>query len=255
MAKVLVKQVKDVTVITINRAAARNAVDRETSVLLRQAFLAFDSDATQRVAVLTGSEKYFCAGADLKSVAVGGATMPDVTELGPMGPTALTLRKPVIAAIEGPAVAGGLELAIWADLRVAARSATFGVFCRRFGVPLIDGGTIRLPRLIGQSRAADMILTGREVTAREAFEWGLVNRLVDDGSALDCALRLAEDLSRLPQTCMRNDRQSSLEQWSLPLDAALKREMELGRASLASGEAANGAKAFASGRGRGGSKL
>ncbi len=244
-----------VTLITINRPQARNAVDRDTAALLKKAFTDFDSDATQHVAVLCGAEGHFCAGADLKTVADGGTKMPDVSQLCPMGPTGLSLSKPVIAAVSGYAVAGGLELALWADLRVVERNAVFGVFCRRFGVPLIDGGTIRLPRLIGQSRAMDMILTGRSVSAEEALQWGLANRVVDSGKGIEEALDLASQLARLPQQCLRNDRRSALDQWGLTEQDALVHEATLGRTTLASGEATNGAKAFSSGSGRKGAKL
>lgn len=178
------------------------------------------------------------------------ANRVEVTGDGPMGPTRLLLSKPVIAAIEGYAVAGGLELALWCDLRVAARDATLGFFDRRWGVPLIDGGTIRLPRLIGQSRALDLLLTGRPVAAPEAFEMGLVNRLTDTGTALDGAIALAEEIARFPQACMRSDRRSSLEQWDLPMDSALQNEFQLGIESVATGETAEGAARFAGGKGR-----
>ena len=253
MAKVAVEREGNITVVSIDRfAEARNAVDPETARLLRQAFFAFDKDETQSVAILTGRGGTFCAGADLKSVArrTGGLTLTEDAP-GPMGPTRHLLSKPVIAAVEGYAVAGGLELALWCDLRVASETAKFGVFCRRWGVPLIDGGTVRLPRLIGHSRALDMILTGREIGAREAFDWGLANRLVPAGQALAEAKTLAEVIAKFPQVCMRSDRQSSHEQWSLDLAAALKNEAKLGIPALEA-EAQKGAARFASGKGRGG---
>jgi enoyl-CoA hydratase len=254
MSKVAVDKVGPVTVVAIDRfAEARNAVDPETAVLLREAFLAFDADETQSVAILTGRGGTFCAGYDLKVAAsrTGPATH-DPEGPGPMGPTRHLLSKPVIAAVEGYAVAGGLELALWCDMRVASESAKFGVFCRRWGVPLVDGGTVRLPRLIGHSRALDMILTGREVGAREAYDWGLANRLVPVGQALAEAKTLAEQLTRFPQTCMRSDRRSSYEQWSLDVAAALINEGRRGMPALQA-EARAGAGRFAAGKGRGGS--
>jgi enoyl-CoA hydratase len=253
MAKVAVEREGAITIVSIDRfGEARNAVDPETAILLRDAFLAFDKDETQSVAILTGRGGTFCAGYDLKAVA-GRTSRPafDPDAPGPMGPSRHLLSKPVIAAVEGYAVAGGLELALWCDLRVASESARFGVFCRRWGVPLIDGGTVRLPRLIGHSRALDMILTGREVGAREAFEWGLVNRLVPEGEALAGAKGLAEVIAKFPQLCMRSDRRSSYEQWSLELGAALANEARLGMPALAA-EAQKGAARFAAGKGRGG---
>lgn len=241
-----------VRVISINRPDARNAVDRATAEALADAFRAFDADDSVSVAVLTGEGGTFCAGADLKAVARGEPNRAEEDGDGPMGPTRMTLSKPVIAAIEGHAVAGGLELALWCDLRVAARSAVFGVYCRRFGVPLIDGGTIRLPRLIGQSRAMDMILTGRGVGAEEALSFGLANRVCEDGEALKTAIELAEQTAAFPQVCLRNDRTSALNQWSLPESDALLAETRLGMKTLASGETVEGAGRFASGQGRGG---
>jgi enoyl-CoA hydratase len=244
-----------VFVVTINRPERRNAVDRATADALAAAFRAFDSDMDLSVAILTGAGGNFCAGADLKAVAEGRGNRIDAVGDGPMGPSRMMLSKPVIGAIEGHAVAGGLELALWCDLRVAARNATFGVYCRRFGVPLIDGGTVRLPRLIGQSRALDMILTGRAVGAAEAFDWGLANSLVEPGAALREAKALAHELARLPQICMRNDRQSALAQWSLPEEGAIAAEFSLGLKTLASGETLAGATKFAGGAGRGGMAL
>ena len=253
MAKVAVETEGAITIVSIDRfAEARNAVDPETAGMLREAFLAFDRDDTQSVAILTGRDGTFCAGFDLKVAASrAGAAIHDPGGPGPMGPTRHLLSKPVIAAVEGYAVAGGLELALWCDLRVASQSAKFGVYCRRWGVPLIDGGTVRLPRLIGQSRALDMILTGREVGAREAFEWGLANRLVPAGQALAAARALAEVIAGFPQVCMRSDRRSSHDQWSLDLPAALVHEARLGQPALEA-ETQKGAARFAAGKGRGG---
>lgn len=238
-----------VTIVTIARPERRNAVDLPTARALHRAFLDFDADAGADAAVLTGAGGHFCAGADLQAFAAGERrpVEPD-GDFAPMGPSRLVLGKPVIAAVEGFAVAGGLELAIWCDLRVAAASAVFGVFCRRFGVPLIDLGTIRLPRLIGQSRAADMILTGRAVRAEEALAIGLANRVVADGAALAEAVVLAEALSALPQAALRGDRLSMLEQWSLPPAAAVANEIAHGLRALAEGEA--GARRFAGGADR-----
>ena len=242
-----------VTIVSIDRPDRRNAVDGPTARLLYDAFKAFDADETASVAILTGAGGNFCAGADLKAIATGGGNRVERTgDFGPMGPTRLQLGKPVIAAVEGFAVAGGLELALWCDMRVAAAGATFGVFCRRFGVPLIDLGTVRLPRLIGQSRAMDLILTGRPVAAEEALAMGLANRVVPDGQALDAAIVLARQIAAFPQGCMRNDRQSALEQWSLDWDAATAREIALGYETLNSGETAAGAARFTDGQGRGG---
>ncbi|HUV20077.1 MAG TPA: crotonase/enoyl-CoA hydratase family protein [Ilumatobacteraceae bacterium] len=246
-----------VRVVTIDRPEVRNAVDGPTAQLLYDIFVDFDGDDAVAVAVLAGSNGTFCAGADLKAISDGRGNSvhddpPDevVGSLGPMGPTRLQLAKPVIAAVEGHAVAGGLELACWADLRVAASDATFGVFCRRWGVPLVDGGTVRLPRLIGQSRALDMILTGRGIDGVEAERIGLANRVVEPGHALAAALALAAEIAALPQTCLRSDRASSYDQWSLDLGAALSHETRLGRATIASGETLAGATRFAAGEGR-----
>jgi enoyl-CoA hydratase len=244
-----------VTVITIDRPGRRNAVDPATAAGLLEAFTAFDADDSSSVAVLTGAGGTFCAGADLKALAQGDRHRVAEDGPGPMGPTRLELSKPVIAAVEGFAVAGGLELAIWCDLRVAATDAVFGVFCRRFGVPLIDGGTVRLPRLIGQGRALDLILTGREVGAEEALATGLVNRVVPSGSALAEAVEWGRQLAALPQACLRNDRLSALAQWGLPLADAMVSEVRFGRASLASPDAASGASKFAGGAGRSGTSV
>jgi enoyl-CoA hydratase len=242
-----------VLIVTLNRPEVRNCVDRATAEGLVAAFTRFEADAALKVAVLTGAGGHFCAGADLKAVASGDAERAnrvDAAGDGPMGPTRLQLTKPVIAAVEGYCVAGGLELACWCDLRVAAESAVFGVFCRRFGVPLIDGGTVRLPRLIGHSRAMDMILTGRPVAADEALSFGLANRVVPTGQALDAALQLAEALCAFPQTCLRGDRQSVLAQWHLSEPEAIAQEFQYGMAALQAGETVSGAKRFSSGRGR-----
>ena len=250
--KVAVEKEGTTTIVSIDRfAEARNAVDRETAGLLREAFFAFDRDDTQSVAILTGRGGTFCAGADLKAVAGRtGRPVFDAEAPGPMGPTRHQLSKPVIAAVEGYAVAGGLELALWCDLRVAASDAVFGVFCRRWGVPLVDGGTIRLPRLVGQSHALDMILTGRGVSGDEALRMGLANRVVAPGTALVAATALAYELARFPQRCLRSDRLSAYEQWSLPLDAALANEYRHGIATIRSGETVEGAGRFAGGAGR-----
>jgi enoyl-CoA hydratase len=263
--KVLVEAVGAVTVFTINRPERRNAVDRETALLLRQAVVDFEADDAAAVAVLCGADGNFCAGYDLKSLAEGGATAGggsandagggiehEPAGEGPMGPSRMLTSKPVIAAVEGYAVAGGLELALWCDLRVAAQTAVFGVFCRRWGVPLIDGGTVRLPRVIGHGRALDMILTGRAVAADEALAFGLANRVVPAGTAREAAVALALEISRFPQLCMRSDLQSAHEQWSLALGAALAREGELGDAALHR-EGVAGAARFAGGKGRAGS--
>src|SRR6185437_5591070 len=229
-----------VAILTIERPASRNAVNRATAQALAAAFRRFDADTSLSVAILTGSGGYFCAGYDLKEVAGGRRAHRVESGDGPMGPTRLKLSKPVIAAVEGPAVAGGLELALRCDLRVAARNAVFGVYCRRFGVPLMDLGTIRLPRLIGHSRALDMILTGRGVSGDEALAMGLANRLAEPGEALEDALVLARELVALPQLCLRSDRRSSYEQWGVPLDDALANEFARGAATIASGETLEG---------------
>lgn len=244
-----------VTVVTLARPQARNAVDRPTAAALARAFADFESDADADVAVFHGAHGQFCAGADLKALAdEARRNRLEPTGDGPMGPTRMLLSKPVIAAISGYAVAGGLELALWCDLRIVERSAVMGVFCRRFGVPLVDGGTVRLPRLIGLSRALDLILTGRPVTADEAMAIGLANRVVDDGQALTAAIELARQLAALPQTCMRNDRRSTYEQFGMTLEDALANEFRLGAATIESGETFGGAARFAAGAGRHGSQ-
>ncbi|MEH6403612.1 MAG: crotonase/enoyl-CoA hydratase family protein [Sneathiella sp.] len=248
--KVLIEKTGAITTVTINRPERRNAVDAETGKLLLAAFVAFDEDPTQSVAILRGTGDYFCAGFDLKSLSSKSLDYDPAAE-GLMGPTRRLLSKPVIAAVEGYAVAGGLELALWCDLRVAAKTASFGVFCRRWGVPLIDGGTIRLPRLIGQSRALDMILTGREVRADEALSFGLANRLTDKGGAYAAAFELAEQLCAFPQLCMQVDRMTSHQQWGLDIEDALKLEAIEGEKPVLA-EAQSGAARFSSGLGRGG---
>ena len=241
-----------VTAVIIDRPEVRNAVNQETALALRQAFAAFDTDDAAKVAVFTGDHGTFCAGYDLKSVAERDDVGPhDPAGEGPMGPSRMLLQKPVIGAVEGYAVAGGLELALWCDMRVVAEDAVFGVFCRRWGVPLIDGGTVRLPRLIGMGRALDMVLTGRPVGAEEALAWGLADRIVPAGETRAAATELAHEIARFPQICMRADRMSAYRQWDLDLAAALRNEAEGGLEPLAR-EAAAGAGRFAAGAGRGG---
>lgn len=241
-----------VTVVTIDRPEVRNAVDRPTAAALAEAFAAFDADDTKAVAVLTGADGTFCSGADLTGIAEGRGNKVTEEGDGPMGPTRMLLSKPVIAAVEGHAVAGGIELAAWCDLRVAARDAVFGVYCRRWGVPLVDGGTVRLPRLIGHSHALDLILTGRGVGGDEAVAMGLVNRLVEPGEALPAAVALAHEIAKFPQVCLRNDRTSSYEQWHLSIDDALLNETRHGLATLADPETLEGVTRFTEGAGRGG---
>ncbi len=248
---VRVERAGPVTTVFIDRPGARNAVDRPTAEALAEAFRAFDADESAAVAVLTGAGGTFCAGADLKGVAEGRGNRVAPDGDGPMGPTRMLLGKPVVAAVEGYAVAGGLELALWCDLRVASEDAVFGVFCRRWGVPLIDGGTVRLPRLVGCSRALDLVLTGRPVPAAEALAMGLVNRVVPPGEALAAAEALAAEIARFPQTCLRADRRSVYEQHDLPLEEAMANELRLGSAALE--EAVAGARRFRDGAGRGGS--
>jgi enoyl-CoA hydratase len=242
--------------VCLNRPESRNAVDRPTAEALSAAFRGFESDPELRVAVLTGAGSHFCAGADLKAVAKDPARSNrlETEGDGPMGPTRLALSKPVIAAVSGYCVAGGLELALWCDLRMADETAVFGVFCRRFGVPLIDGGTVRLPRAIGMSRALDMILTGRPVDAEEAYRFGLVNRLAPKGELMAEAEKLALQIAALPQTCLRNDRSSSYAQWGLSEADALRNEFRLGVETLASGETLAGASRFEQGSGRHGAQ-
>ncbi|GAB4560366.1 MAG: crotonase/enoyl-CoA hydratase family protein [Haliangiales bacterium] len=243
-----------VTTIILDRPAVRNAVDRDTARALADGFRAFDSDDGARVAVLWGANGSFCAGADLKAIAAGDANRIALDGDGPMGPTRMRLSKPVIAAISGYAVAGGLELALWCDLRVAEADAQLGVTCRRFGVPLIDGGTVRLPRLIGHSRALDLILTGRLVGADEALQMGLVNRVVATGQARAAAETLAHQIASVPQVAMRGDRLSSYEQWGLSEPDALRNELARGLAAI-DRETVAGARQFAAGAGRHGATL
>jgi enoyl-CoA hydratase len=247
---VKIEKREKITIVTINRPEVRNAVDGPTAALLANAFREFDADDEQFVAILTGAEGAFCAGADLKAVAQARGNRMRESGDGPMGPSRMLLSKPVIAAVEGPAVAGGLELAAWCDLRVAAEDAVFGVYCRRWGVPLVDGGTIRLPRLIGMSHAMDLILSGRGVSGEEAKQMGLANRLTPPGAALEGAIELAGQLCRFPQLCMRNDRTSAYEQWPMSLHDALLNETRLGLQVIRSGETREGASRFAAGAGR-----
>ena len=241
-----------VTVVSLHRPAVKNAVDAQTARALAAAFREFDADPDSDVAVFHGDHGTFCAGADLKSIASGGGNLvpPAFEGDGPMGPSRMVLSKPVIAAVAGYAVAGGLELALWCDLRVVERSAVMGVFCRRWGVPLIDGGTVRLPRLIGHSRAMDLILTGRAVSAEEALQIGLANRVVEDGQSLSAALELAHQIGKFPQTCLRSDRMSAIEQWDLAFEPALENEYRRGLQVIKSKETISGAMRFASGKGR-----
>lgn len=253
-----------ITIVTIDRPEARNAVNPEMARELFDAFVAFGKDDDQSVAILAGIPGAFCAGFDLKHASQGvdedwfkahdlDAGWRDPAEdqrPGPMGPTRLLLPKPVIAAVSGPAVAGGMELALWADIRIMERSAYMGVFCRRWGVPLIDGGTVRLPRIVGQGRAMDMVLTGRKIEAEECHQTGLANRICDDGKALEAAIAYAEDLTRYPQACMRADRLSAIRQWSLDPAEALRNEWQSVATFRAEGAA--GAKRFSFGKGRGG---
>ena len=250
---VVIERRPPLLVVTINRPEVRNCVDGPTAELLADAFRRFDTDPELCVAILTGAGGHFCAGADLKALSSGKpgrAVRLDPDGDGPMGPTRLQQSKPVIAAVHGYCVAGGIELAAWCDLRVADETAVFGVFCRRFGVPLVDGGTVRLPRLIGMSRALDMILTGRPVDAREAYGMGLANRLAPRGQALAVAEKLALEIAAFPQACMRGDRKSAYEQWGLDEPAAMANEFVHGAATLKSGETIAGATRFKDGAGR-----
>lgn len=252
METVRVERDGPVTTVVLSRPEARNAVDRAAAEALAEAFRAFDADPEARVGVLHGDSGHFCAGADLKGIAQGRGNRIEPDGDGPMGPTRLMLSKPVIASIAGYAVAGGLELALWCDLRVMEEDATLGVFCRRWGVPLIDGGTVRLPRLIGLARALDLILTGRPVGAQEALAMGLVNRVVPRGQARAAAEALAREIAAFPQECLRNDRRSAYEQFDLPFEGAMANEFRRGMESLAAGGVA-GAARFAGGAGRHGS--
>lgn len=239
-----------IVTVTMDRPEVRNAVDRPTAEELATAFRRFDGDDSASVAVLTGANGVFCAGADLKAISDSRGNRVTEEGDGPMGPTRMLLSKPVIAAVEGFAVAGGLELACWCDMRVAARDAVFGVFCRRWGVPLVDGGTIRLSRLLGHSHALDLILTGRGVSGEEAQRMGLANRLAEPGGALEAAQQLARELAAFPQLCLREDRMSSYEQWSMPLGDAITNEYRHGQTVVASGETREGATRFREGAGR-----
>jgi enoyl-CoA hydratase len=244
---------RPVAVVTIDRPEVANAVDGPTAAELADAFRRFDADDDLAVAVLAGAGGKFCAGADLKAMRENGAPRANRVEPdgdGPVGPTRMLLGKPVIAAVEGHAVAGGLELAAWCDLRVAAEDAVFGVYCRRWGIPLMDGGTVRLARLIGHSHALDLILTGRGVSGEEALRMGLANRLVPPGQAVAAAVALAHDVASRPQAALRSDRLSSYEQWSLPLDEALAVEYRHGMATLQTGELLTGLERYASGEWR-----
>ena len=250
--KVLVEKNGPVTTVILNRPEVRNAVDHETGQMLKAAFEQFDADDSQSAAVLCGNGETFCGGYDLKFLSGGNLESIYQPEgEGPLGISRMAVSKPVVAAVEGYAVAGGLELTLWCDLRVASATAQFGVFCRRWGVPLIDGGTVRLPRLIGHSRALDMILTGRAVGAEEALSFGLANRVVPAGQARAAAQELAAGISRFPQICLRADRRSSYVQWGLSLQDALKYEGREGAKPLLA-EAKHGAARFAAGKGRGG---
>ncbi|MFW9895285.1 MAG: crotonase/enoyl-CoA hydratase family protein [Candidatus Thorarchaeota archaeon] len=248
----LVKIEKKYPVFTviIDNPEVKNAVDHQTAKQLADAFREFELDEKALVGVLWGAGGTFCSGANLKKIAEGEGNRIDKDGDGPMGPTRLQLSKPVIAAVAGYAVAGGLELALWCDMRVVEKNAIFGVFCRRFGVPLIDGGTIRLPRLIGLSRALDMILTGRPITAEKAFEWGLANRIVDIGQSRQEAEKLAREIAKFPQTCMRNDRLSAFNQFGLDVEKAIAQEFEFGLKTLMAGEQLTGSKAFVEGKGK-----
>ncbi len=237
-------------IVTLNRPDVRNAIDRPTAEALAEAFRRFEREDGLAVAILTGAGNCFCAGADLKAVSTSAGNRLAADGDGPLGCTRMLLRKPVIAAVEGYAVAGGLELALWCDLRVAARDAVFGVFCRRWGVPLIDGGTVRLPRLIGLSRALDLILTGRPVDAREAERIGLANRVVPRGQARAAAEALAAEIAVFPPRCVLSDRRSAYESEGVTLEAALRREFEFGKVTIDSGESREGAARFAAGAGR-----
>ena len=239
-----------ILIIIIDNPEVKNAVDGPTAQQLADAFRDFEKDEKAEVAVLWGANGTFCAGANLKAITEGHGNRVDKEGDGPMGPTRMVLSKPVIAAIAGYAVAGGLELALWCDMRVVEKDAIFGVFCRRFGVPLIDGGTVRLPRLIGLSRAMDMILTGRPVNAEEALAWGLANRVVEVGQSRQEAEKLASEIATFPKTCMRNDRLSAYEQFSMRESDAIANELEYGLKTLASGEFLRGSETFTQGKGK-----
>jgi enoyl-CoA hydratase len=250
METVLFETRERVALVTLDRPAQRNAIDGPTAAALAAAFRRFAADDSLHVAVLSGAGGTFCAGADLKAIGSERSNLVTVDGDGPLGPTRMLLDKPVIGAVEGHAVAGGLELALWCDLRVAARDAVFGVYCRRWGVPLIDGGTVRLARLIGHAHALDLILTGRGVSGDEARMMGLVTQLSEPGRALDDALALAARIAAFPQRCLRSDRLASYRQWDLTLEAALREEARRGLEVIASGETLEGAQRFAGGAGR-----
>jgi enoyl-CoA hydratase len=245
-----IERTPPITTVVLARPDVRNAIDRDTAQALADAFRAFETDDEAHVAVLAGANGQFCAGADLKAIASGRPNRLEPDGDGPLGPTRMALDKPVVAAIAGHAVAGGLELALWCDLRVAEEDAVLGVFCRRFGVPLIDGGTVRLPRLIGLGRALDLVLTGRPVSAREALAMGLVDRVVPSGTARAAAEALAREIAAFPQTCMRSDRRSVYANLGAPTSEALRREFEHGRAAIESQDLVAGARAFDAGKGR-----
>lgn len=246
-----IKKSEGIWTVMITRPEVKNAVDAPTAQALVDAFNAFEKDDSAKIAILCGQDT-FCAGADLKSISRTDGSAPKVRETGdgPMGPSRMRLSKPVIAAIEGYAVAGGLELALWCDLRVMAEDAVFGVFCRRFGVPLVDGGTVRLPRLIGMSRAMDLILTGRPVKAEEALQMGLANRVTAKGKALETAIEIAKEIAAFPELCMRNDRQSAYQQWDMEFEQAMLNETKLGMEVILKGETLSGAQRFSKGEGR-----
>jgi enoyl-CoA hydratase len=247
---VIIEKNYPVFTVIIDNPESRNAVDGPTAQELSSAFREFENDKQALVAVLWGANGTFCAGANLKAISEGRGNRVKKKGDGPMGPTRLRLSKPVIAAIAGFAVAGGLELALWCDIRVVENNAIFGVFCRRFGVPLVDGGTVRLPRLIGLSRAMDMILTGRAIDAEEALMWGLANRVVDNGQSRIEAEKLAREIARFPQICMRNDRQSAYEQFGLTIENGMVNEFKFGLKTLEQGEFLKGSQAFISGKGK-----
>jgi enoyl-CoA hydratase len=250
---VLIEKNYPVFTVIINNPEVKNAVDGPTAQELITAFREFENDEKALVAVLWGTDGTFCSGANLKAISKGRGNKVEKKGDGPMGPTRMRLNKPVIAAVAGYAVAGGLELALWCDMRVVEKSAVFGVFCRRFGVPLVDGGTVRLPRLIGLSRAMDMILTGRPIDAEEALAWGLANRIVDDGQSKIEAENLAREIAAFPQVCMRNDRHSTYQQFGLNFEDAMVKEFEFGLETLNRGEFLTGSRAFINGKGKNGS--
>ncbi|MGV9198443.1 MAG: crotonase/enoyl-CoA hydratase family protein [Promethearchaeia archaeon] len=247
---IIIERNYPVFTVIMDNPEVKNAIDKEKAQKLAKAFREFEKDEQALVAVLWGANGTFCAGADLKAIGAEKENRIDPKGDGPMGPTRMRLTKPTIAAVAGYAVAGGLELACWCDLRVVEKSAVFGVFCRRFGVPLIDGGTVRLPRLIGLSRAMDMILTGKPVTAEEAYKWGLANRIVDDGTSKQEAENLAKKIAKFPQICMRNDRLSAYEQFGMNLEDAMKNEFQYGLKTLRHEEYLQGSKEFQQGKGK-----